>query len=132
MHDNNASIRIPKLDCSSLRITTYSNAVFSSYVDVSSQFERRVLLTVDYRYSITVSNNSYQSRRVARSLLCAEVIDCANLFDDNLSIHKQLEFIVRQHIPIHILMDSKGIFDMISRGSCTNLMRVMLDLKATQ
>ena len=70
--------------------------------------------------SETVSYKSYKSKRVARSVLSAEVIAFADFFDDALAIRKQLEFVLRQPIPVHILTYFKSLFDNISKRNRTH------------
>ena len=117
VHDHNASIHIPKLDCNSLRIIAYSDAAFAYNGDLSSQLGRTVLLTDDNHNSIQVS---YKSRQIAPSVVSAGVISFADLFDDELAIRKQLEFVLRQPIPIHILTDSKSLFEIVSKPGLTS------------
>ena len=74
-------------------------------------------MTDDNHNAISVSYKSYKSRYVARSVLSAEVIAFADLFDDALTIHKQSKSVLRQPIPVHILTDSKRMLDIISRGT---------------
>ena len=38
------------------------------------------------------------------------------MFDDELAIRKQLEFILRQLMSVHVLTDFKSLFDIILRG----------------
>ena len=132
VHDHKASIRIPKLDCNSLRIIAYGDAAFVNNADLSSQLGLIVLLTDDNRNAIPLSYKSYKSRRVARSILSAEVIAFAELFNDALKIRKQLEFVLRQPISVHILTDSKSLFDIIYTGSRTSQKRVILDIYASR
>ena len=120
LHDHKSSIRIPKLDYNSQRITAYSNAAFANNADLSSQLGRTVHLTDDNHNAIPVSFESYKSRRVALSVLFAEVIAFADLFDDAPTIRNQLVFVLRKQIPVHILTDSKSMFDIRSKGSRTS------------
>ena len=55
VHDHKASIRIPKLDNASLRITAYSDASFDNNADSSSQLGHIVLLIHDNHNAIPVS-----------------------------------------------------------------------------
>ena len=125
VHDTKASIRIPKLDCKSIRIKAYSDAAFVNNTDVSSQLRRIVLLTDDNHNAIPVS---YKPRSVACSVLSAEVIPFVDLFDDVLAIHKIFEFVQIQSIPVYILKNYKSLFYIISKRSCTNDKRIMLDI----
>ena len=115
LHDHKASIGIPKLDCNSLRIATYSDAAIANNTDLSSLLRRIVLLTYDNNNSIPVSYTPYSSQRFVRSVLSAEVIAFADLFDYAPAIQKRLEFFLRQSIPVHILPDFKGHLDVLSK-----------------
>ena len=129
MHDSKASIRIPKLGCNSLRITAYSDTALASNVDLSSQLGRIILLTEDNDNSIPIPYKSCTSlERVARSILSAEVIAFPDLFDDALAIRKQLEFALRQPMPVHILTDSKSLLGIIRKGIRMSEKRIMLDV----
>ena len=55
VYDYKASIRIPKLDYSSLRLTVHSDAVFSNNVDLSSQLGLIILLSVNNHNAIQIS-----------------------------------------------------------------------------
>ena len=87
----------------------------------------------DYKpNSITVSYKSYKSRRVARSVLSTEVVTFVDLFDNELVISKNLEFLLRQPILLHILTDPKSLFEIISKGSRTNGKLIMLYMYAVR
>ena len=131
-HNHKVFICIHKLDCNMLRITAYSDAAFVKKADLFSQLGRIVLFPDVDHNSTPVSYKSYKSRRVARSVLSAEVIAFADLFDDALAISKHLEFVLRKPIPVHILTDSKSMFDTILKGSRTIEKRVMLDIYVTR
>ena len=114
MLGHKASIRTPMLDCNSLSITAYNAAALANNADLSSQPGRVVLLTDDNRNFISVSYKSYRSRRIALTALHAEVNPFADLFHNAIAIRKHLEFVLRQTISVHILTDSKSLFDIIS------------------
>ena len=52
-------------------------------------------------------------------MLSAEVIEFADLTDDALAIRRKLEFILKLPVPVHILTDSKSLFDIIFKRSIT-------------
>ena len=130
--DYKESTRIPKINYNPLRIKAYCDAAFTNNADLSSQPGRIAFLTDGNHNSIPVSYKSYKSRRVGCSILSAEVIAFADLFDDAFAIRKQLEFVLRQSIPVHILTDVKSLFNIISRGSRTSEKRNMLDTYAVR
>ena len=69
---------------------------------------------------------------MTRSVLSAEVIAFADLFDDAFALRSQIEHALGLSVPIHMLTDSKSLFDIISKGSRTNEKRIMLDTHATR
>ena len=89
-HDTKTSIRIPKLDSDSLRVVSYSDAAFANNADSSSQLGYIIILIDATNMAVLVSYKSYKSRRIARSVLSAEVIAFADLSDNALTIRKQL------------------------------------------
>ena len=56
------------------------------------------------------------------------MIAFADLIDDALAIRKQLEWVLRQPIPVHILMDSKSLFDIITKRGRKSKKQIMLDI----
>ena len=131
-NDNLTHMKFPKLDLSTIRIVGYSDAAFASNSDLSSQLGRIVLLIDGSGAAAIVSFKSYKSRRVTRSVLSAEVIAFADLFDDAFTIRKQLEHALQRSVHMHLLTDSKCLFDIIGKGSRTNEKRLMLDISVTR
>ncbi len=86
----------------------------------------------DSNSAVPISFKSYKSRRVIRSVLSAEVIAFADLFDEAFSIRSQMEQATSRAVPMHLLTDSKSLFDIISKGSRTNEKRIMLDTHAAR
>ena len=74
-----------------LRIVGYSNAAFANNFDLLSQLGRMMLLMDDTDVSVPISFKSNKSRRVTRSVLSAEFITFADLFDDAFAIRHQLK-----------------------------------------
>ena len=78
--------------------------------------------------AIPISFKSYKSKRVTRSVLSAEVIAFADLFDQAFALRSQLEHAMNRSVPLHLMTDSKSLFDIISKGSRTSEKRVTLDI----
>ena len=131
-HHNIAYLKFPKLDRSSLRIIGYSDAAFANNLDLTSQLGRIILLTDKSQAAVPVSFKSYKSRRVTRSVLSAEVIAFADLFDDAYALRSQIEQANGRAVPMHLMTDSKSLFDIISKGSRTSEKRVMLDIHSAR
>ena len=131
-HSNPAHLKFPKLDYSSLHIIGYSDAAFANNHDLSSQLGRIILLTDKNKAAIPISFKSYKSRRVTRSVLSAEVIAFADLFDEAYALRSQLEQTLNIAVPMHLMTDSKSLFDIISKGSRTCEKRIMLDIHSAR
>ena len=69
---------------------------------------------------------------MTRSVLSAEVIAFADLFDNAFDIPSEVKQALRRSVPIHLLTDSKSLFDIISKGSRTSEKGKMLDIHATR
>ena len=127
-HNNMAHLLFRKLDMNSVRLVGYSDAAFSNNRDRTSQLGRIILLTDEHDKAIPIVFKSYKSRRVTRSVLSAEVIAFAVLSDDAFAIRTQFEEATCRALPMHLLTDSKSLFDIISKGSRTNEKRIMVDI----
>ena len=71
---------------------------------------------------------SYKSRRVAPSVLAAKIIAFSDIFDDSFALQHQLQQAMQIKIPIHLMTDSKCLFDVVSKGSRTAERRLMIDI----
>ena len=120
----------PRLDQYSLRIVGYSDAVFAKNIELSSQLCRIVLLVDAAANAKILSVKSYKSRRVIWSVLAAEVIAFASLFDHAFTFRKQFEQALYRALPMHLMTDSKSLFDIVGKGSRTSEKRLMLDISA--
>ena len=126
--NNIACIKFPQLDQSSVKLIGYSDAAFANNFDLSSQLGYIILLTDKNNAAIPISFKSYKSKRVTRSVLSAEVIAFADLFDQAFTLRSQLEHAINRSVPLHLMTDSKSLFDIISKGSRTSEKRVTLDI----
>lgn len=63
---------------------------------------------------------SYMSRSITRSVLTGEIIDFSDLIDDTFGLLAQIEQFLNQYIPLHLLNDSKSLFDILTKGARTN------------
>ena len=65
-------------------------------------------------------------------MLSAEVVAFADLFDDAYALRSQVEQSLKCAVPMHLLTDSKSLFDIISKGSRSSEKRIMLDIRAAR
>lgn len=113
---NVAYRHFPKLDMVSTRLIGYSDAAFANNHDSTSQLRRIILLTDKYNNAIPLAFKSYKSRRVTGLVLFAELIAFADLFDDAFALRSQIEEVTCRAVAMHLLTDSKSLFDIISKG----------------
>ena len=101
-------------------------------VDLSSQLGQIILLVDAASNAFILSFKSYKTRRVFRSGLAVEVIAFPDLFDNAFTIRKQTEQALNRPLPIHLMTDSKPVFDIIRKSSRESEKRPMLDISATR
>ena len=131
-HVNVTSLKYPSLDKNSTRIVGYSDAAFANNHDLKSQLSGIILIMDDTDAAIPIVFKSYKSRRVARSVLSAEVIAFAETSDDAPSLRSQIEHALERPVLMHLLTDSKSLFDIISKGTRTSEKIIMLDICAAR
>lgn len=110
----------------------YSDVGFTGNHDLSSQLGRIVLMMDDHNSAVPILYQSYKLRRVTRSVLAAEVIAFSDLFDDAFALRTHLEGLLDRPVPIHLLTDSKSLFDILTHGMQTFEKRLMLDIHAAR
>ena len=130
--DNRVSLRIPKLDKSTLRVTGYSDASFANNADLSTQLDHICFLRDDTGALIPIFFKSYKAKRVTRSAMAGEVIAFSDLFDVAAVLSAELEVLLGTKVPVQLLTDRKSLFDVISKGSKTSEKRIMLDIAAAR
>ena len=79
-----------------------------------------------------VAFKSYKSRSVTRSVLAVEMIAFVDIFDEAFAIKSTIEMTISNSVELHLLTDSKSLFDIISKGSRKNEKRLMLDVHAAR
>ena len=131
-HEKPGGITFLILEAKSLRVVGYSDAGYSSNNDLSSQLGRIVLLINDTCAAAPIIFKSYKSRRIARSVLSAEANAFADLYDDAYALRSQVGHALSRTVPMHLLIDSKFLFDVVSKGSKTSEKRTMLDIHAAR
>ena len=124
------SLRMPKLDPESLHVRAYTDASFSTNSDHSSQLGYIVLPADEHDSACVLHYASYKSRRVARSVLGAEMYAFAHAFDFAYCPKTNLEKLLDRRVSLSIFTDSKSLFDVITKCSQTQERRLRIDLQA--
>ena len=82
--------------------------------------------------SAPIAFKSYKSRHVTRFVLAAEVIAFSDLFDEAFVLKDSIEMEIANNVQLHLLTDSKSLFDIIRKKSRTNENRLMQDVYAAR
>ena len=130
--DNAIAIRIPKLDPNSMKVVGFSDASFANNHDLSTQLGHIIFLFDGNNNSVPISFKSYKARRVVRSAMAGEVIAFSDMFDVGVTIAEELRITLHKEVPLHLLTDSKSLFDVVSKGTKTSEKRLMLDIAAAR
>ena len=67
-----------------------------------------------------------------RSVLVAEVTAFSDASDDGSTLCNEIKEILKRHVPIILLTDSKSLFEIILKGSRTSENGMMLDIVAAR
>ena len=124
----NLGIRFPRLDFKTLELRVYTDGSFANNADGTSQFGHVILLADATGKCAVISYRSYTCRRRVRSVLGSETLAFVDGFDQAYLVREQLRAIFARRIPLKIFMDSKTLFDVLTRGTLTTERRLVIDL----
>ena len=105
------------LEKKSLHMRVYTDASFAGNDDLSLQLGFSVLLCNISDRAHTLEYSKGKSKKLVRSILGGEVYDFASCFDRAFTLRHDLETIFTMKIPLHILIESLQMFDVITKGS---------------
>lgn len=108
----------------------FSDSSFANNADLFSQLGHICSLGDATGAAIPISYNSNKSGRVTRSAMAGEVISFSDTFYIAGTLLDELKLLTGNDIPVQLLTDSKSLFDVISKGSRTSEMRMMLYIAA--
>ena len=132
VQSNELKMSYPKLDLDSLKIRAYSDASHASNLDGSSQLGYIIILVDKYsRFSI-LKFKSAKCHRVTKSAMASEVCAFVEAFDTAWTLKYEMEILLKRHIPLQMLVDSKQLFQSISHSTRTKEKRLMIDLAASK
>lgn len=121
---------IPKLNKDSVRVVGFSDTSFANNCDLSTQLGYIIFLADVYSYSAPMIFKSYMKRRITQSATAGEVIAFADMGDAAVTLTKEVERLLHRRVAIQLMINSKFLFDVISKGSRTSGKRLMLDIAA--
>lgn len=77
---------------------------------------------------ISIPFKCYKWRRVTRSILSAQVFAFVDMLNNPLALRHQLEHALGRSVSMHLLTDSKSLFDIIRKGFSTIGKRIMIEI----
>lgn len=121
-------LRYRKSDVYSPAISAYGDASFPGNKDLASQLGMVIFLSDRYGNFNLIYYGSYKDRRATRAILAGKIHAFGTAFDFSCLLEHELPLILGTKIPIHMLTDSKLLFDLVTKTSHTTEKRLMIDI----
>ena len=130
---NECSIRFPKLDLSSIKIISYSDASFNNLPKAGSQGGHILFLADNKDNCCPIEWKSNRIKRVVRSALAAESLACADCVDTVVYWSGALTeiFMLSAHVP-ETIIDSKSLYDNLNSTKTVSDRLLRLDINLIQ
>jgi hypothetical protein len=125
-------LRFVKLDESTLRIVVMCDASFANADGCKSQLGFVVLLVDGQNRANIVHYGSQRCTRVTRSVMAAELHGLIVGYDNAIFVSEMVSLILGRHVDIVVMLDSKTVFDTVTRLSNTLEKRLQIDAYALQ
>ncbi len=121
-------ILFPVQDLESVCFRSYSDAAFANSSDLKSQLGIVIVLIDKYYKAAAIHYASWKSRRVVRSVLAAELYAFVSCHDYCQTLAHDLNTITGRRFPVHLMTDSKSIFNTITKLSGVSEKRLLIDI----
>lgn len=130
--NNHTTLHIPPLDIDTLKVIGFSDGSFANNADLTSQLGYIIFLGDNTGRVAPIQFKSYKAKRVTRSAMASEVIAFSDMSDYAITLAMELNSLLNKNIPVHLLTDSKCLFDVIAKNSKTSEKRTMLDIASVR
>ena len=125
-------LRFVNLDLDTLRVVVFCDASFANADHYKSQLGFCVLLVDGNDKANIVHFGSKRCVRVTRSVMAAELHGLLTGFDHGLLVAEMVSNILGRKVDIEAMVDSKTVFDTVTRLSNTLEKRLQIDAYALQ
>lgn len=110
---------------------SYDDASFATNNDLSTQLGVNISIC-DKTGTFQVLDDSYNnSNHFVRPVMVSEVNSFSDAFERAFILRKDLDLVLEIRIPLHLYMDSKQLFDSITKRRQTTENRLIIDISAT-
>jgi hypothetical protein len=125
-------LRFVPLDLESLRVVVFADASFANTSDYRSQIGFVICMVDGHETANIVHYGSTKCRRVTRSCMAAELHGLILGFDNAFLVGSMISEILNRSVAIDAYIDSKSVFDTITKLSLTTEKRLQIDAAALQ
>ena len=108
-----------KLNNRRLRLVVFCDGYFGKNEDQSSKFGYLPVMDDNHDHSNFIHYSSTKTKRIFRTVLGTETISMSNSIDMEISLSHSFDGIMGYPFPIHVLTDSKTLFDFMIKSSTT-------------
>lgn len=119
-----------KLDPGSIQAVVLSDASYANAAEMKSQFGFFILMIDGLGKQNNVHYGSSRCRQVTRSVMAAEVHALVHAFDHRFIIRKTLEELMGRRIEIEAFVNSRTLFNTMSKNSTTTEQRLQITVCA--
>lgn len=119
-----------KVDMDTARIVLLTDASFANARDLKSQLGYLILVVDDDGNCNVLHYGSNRCRRVARSVMAAELFALVLGYDYAYVVRTLMEEMTGLNLKMEALVDSKTVFDVIAKYSQTGEKRLQIDVNA--
>lgn len=119
-------------DTNVLSIKTCSDAALACIDDYFFQIHFVIIMSDRFSNINLLEYLSNNSKWVPCSVMGAKVYAFADVFDRSFIIRKDIEKLLTENIPLHLLIDSKPLFRSITKGQGTTQKFFLIDILAAR
>lgn len=111
-----------------LHLRVYADASFSSNEDLSLQLGYNILLCDSTGRCHMLDFTGEKVKRVVRSVMACELFAFIEALDASVSLVADLKNMLEKKVPLHMFIDSKQVFDVVTHGKRPGERRLAIDI----
>lgn len=124
----NFGLKFVPLDPATIVMAVFADASFATNKDSTSQLGYLITLMDEHGKTNIIHYGSIKAKRVARSVLAAELFSMVHAFDISTTMRLTLNMVFNRLVPLKLYTDSKSLYDSLVRINSTTEKRLLVDL----